>query len=36
MTEFVHNGGQFIIQDDGQEFLEATYLALFTRNNLGA
>lgn len=36
MTEFVHKGGQFIIQDDGQKGLEATYLVLFTRNNLGA
>lgn len=35
MTEFVHKGGHFIIQDDGQKGMEATYLALFTRNNLG-
>lgn len=35
MTEVVHKGGQFIIQDDGQKGAEATYLALFTRHKLG-
>lgn len=36
MTEVVHKGGQFIIQDDSQKGQEATYLALFTRHKLGA
>jgi len=36
MTEVVHKGGRFIIQDDSQKGQEATYLALFTRNKLGA
>ena len=35
MTEVVHKGGQFIVQDDGQKGVEATYLALFTRHKLG-
>lgn len=35
MTEFIHKGGRFIIQDDGQKGLEATYLALFTRHPIG-
>lgn len=35
MTEVVHKGGQFIIQDEGQKGTEATYLALFTRDKVG-
>lgn len=35
MTEVVHKGGQFIVQDDGQKGAEATYLALFTSHKLG-
>ena len=35
MTEFVHKGGQFIIQDESQKGEESTYLALFTRHKLG-
>lgn len=35
MTEFVHKGGQFTIQDEGQKGEEATYLALFARHKLG-
>lgn len=35
MTEVVHKGGQFIIQDEGKKGTEATYLALFTRDKVG-
>ena len=35
MTEVVHKGGQFIVQDDTQKGQEATYLALFARHPLG-
>ena len=35
MTEFVHKGGQFIIQDDTKKGTEATYLALFARHKIG-
>ena len=35
MTEIVHKGGRFIIQDEGQKGTEATYLALFTRDKVG-
>lgn len=35
MTEVVHKGGRFIIQDESQKGTEATYLALFTRDKIG-
>lgn len=35
MTEVVHKGGRFIIQDEGKKGTEATYLALFTRDKVG-
>lgn len=35
MSEVVHKGGQFIIQEDSQKGKEATYLALFARNKIG-
>lgn len=35
MTEVVHKGGQFIIQDDTKKGTEATYLALFARHKIG-
>lgn len=35
MTEVVHKGGQFIIQDESKKGTEATYLALFTRDKVG-
>lgn len=35
MTEVVHKGGRFIIQDEGKKGTESTYLALFTRDKVG-
>ncbi len=35
MSEVVHKGGQFIIQEDSQKGKEATYLALFARHKIG-
>ena len=35
MTEIVHKGGYFIIQEESKKGMEATYLALFTRHKLG-
>lgn len=35
MTEVVHKGGQFIIQDESQKGTETTCLALFTRDKVG-
>lgn len=35
MSEVVHKGGQFIIQEDSQKGNEATYLALFARHKIG-
>lgn len=35
MSEVVHKGGQFIIQEDSQKGTEATYLALFARHKIG-
>lgn len=35
MTEFVHKGGRFIVQDDTKKGTEATYLALFACHKIG-
>ena len=35
MTEVVHKGGQFIVQDDTKKGTEATYLALFACHKIG-